>query len=80
MSEKVKPVASKPDRPRVAGKQTVLTPWMAMCDDFCEHEVLRVPNWLEVSRLIDGWFTYFRSQITGFTVVRWSALDLSGLV
>lgn len=70
ISENGKPVACKADRPRLVGKQAFLTPWMAMCSDFGEHDGLRVPNRLEVAWLIDGWFTYFRSQVTSFTVLR----------
>ena len=70
LSESGKPVACRADRPRLVGKQTILTPWMGMGSDFREHDGLRVPNRLAVSWLIDGWFEYYRSEITSFEVVR----------
>lgn len=70
LSENGKPVACRADRPRLVGKQNVLTPWMGIGSDFREHDGLRIPNRLEVSWLIDGWFSYYRSEITGFKVVR----------
>lgn len=70
LSENGKPVACRADRPRLVGKQTILTPWMGIGSDFREHDGFRVPNRLEVSWLIDGWFEYYRSEITSFEVAR----------
>jgi len=69
LSESGKPVACRADRPRLVGKDTIVTPWMGIGSDFREHDGLRVPNRLEVSWLIDGWFDYYRSEITSFEVV-----------
>lgn len=66
-----KPVACKGDRPRLVGKNTMLTPWMGIGSDFREREGLQVPDRLEVYWLYpNGWFPYYRSEITNFAVVR----------
>lgn len=64
-----KPVACRADRPRMAGKRSILTPWMGIGSDFHEREGMRVPDRLEVFWLVSsGWFSYYRSQIASFTV------------
>ena len=64
-----KPLACRADRPRMVGREFVITPWLAVADDFSEHEGLRVPRRLDVSWLIaDGWFSYYRSVVTEFSV------------
>jgi len=61
------PIACRADRPRMVGKQSVLTPWSASGAEFKEWEGLRVPSRLEVSwDLPEGQFTYYRSQVVSF--------------
>jgi hypothetical protein len=44
---------------------------MGIGSDFHEREGMRIPDRLEVFWLdSSGWFSYYRSQITSFTVVR----------
>ena len=71
IGEEGRPLACRADRPRIVGKQTVLTPWSGVASEFQEWEGLRVASRLEVSwRLPDGPSTYFRSEVTSFTVLR----------
>jgi hypothetical protein len=71
LTEDGRPMASRADRPRLLGRQFVLTPWLAVADEFGEHEGLRVPRRLDVSWLIaDGWFSYYRSVVTEFSLSR----------
>jgi len=66
-----RPLACRADRPRAVGKKTVLTPWSGSCPDFKEWEGMRVAAQLEVSwHLPDGPFTYYRSEVVSFSVVR----------
>jgi hypothetical protein len=69
ISENGKPLACRAYRPRLVGKHTILTPWMARCSNFREHEGMRVACGVEASWLVDGWFPYFRSEITWLDVV-----------
>ena len=65
------PICCRADRPRIVGKQAVLTPWSAAGLEFRERDGLRVATHLEaVWHLPEGGFTYFRSQVTSFTVER----------
>lgn len=65
------PVACRADRPRMAGKQNVLTPWSAIPSDFHEHEGMRIPTRLEVFwHLPEAAFAYFRSEMTSVNVLR----------
>lgn len=65
------PLACRAERPRLVGKQSVLTPWMGKYLEFQEWEGLRVAARLEVSwQLPENLFTYFRSQLTSFTCIR----------
>jgi hypothetical protein len=71
ISEEGRPLACRADRPRMVGKQTVLTPWSGSCAEFKEWEGLRAATQLDVSwRLPDGPFTYYRSEVVSFKVVR----------
>lgn len=64
------PLACRAQRPRLVGKQSVLTPWWGTYLEFREWEGLRVASRLEVSwQLPEGPFTYFRSQLTSFSAL-----------
>jgi hypothetical protein len=65
------PACCRADRPRMAGKQTILTPWSGSCLDFREHEGLRLAARLEATwQLPEGPFTYFRVEVTKFELLR----------
>jgi uncharacterized protein DUF6920 len=65
------PLTYRADRPRLVGKQAILTPWCATSSEFREVEGLRVPRRLEVSwNLPEAAFTYFQAEITSFVAVR----------
>lgn len=65
------PICCRADRPRMIGKQSVLTPRSAAGLDFSERDGLRVATRLEAAwHLPDGAFTYFRSEVTSFAVER----------
>lgn len=71
LAEDGRPLACRAERPRLVGKQSVLTPWMGKYLEFQEWEGLRVAARLEVSwQLPEDLFTYFRSQLTSFTCIR----------
>lgn len=66
-----RPVACRARRPRLVGKQSVLTPWCGNYLDFAEYEGMRVASRLEVSwQLPEGIFTYFRSRLTSLVCLR----------
>ena len=66
-----RPVTCRAERPRLVGKQSVLTPWRGSYLEFREWEGLRVASRLEVSwQLPEGPFTYFRSELTSFAILR----------
>lgn len=66
-----RPVTCRAERPRLIGKQSVLTPWCGSYLEFREWEGLRVASRLEVSwQLPEGPFTYFRSELTSVAVLR----------
>lgn len=68
LSDEGQQLACHADRPRMIGKQAVLTPWSATATGFRDWEGLRVATRLEVCwHLPDGPFTYYRSEITAFT-------------
>jgi hypothetical protein len=70
IDEEGRPLACRAERPRMVGKQPVLTPWSGSGAEFKEWEGLRVPTHLEVSwTLPDGPFTYYRSEVVSFQVV-----------
>lgn len=65
------PIVCRADRPRVVGKQAILTPWSGTCSEFREWEGLRVATRLEVHwNLPEGAFTYYRSKIKSFSAIR----------
>jgi hypothetical protein len=69
--EEGQPLTCRAVRPRIVGKQAIMTPWSGSCTEFREWEGLRVATRLEVLwHLPDGPFTYFRSEITSFTALR----------
>lgn len=70
LAEDGRPLACRAERPRLVGKQSVLTAWMGRYLEFQEMEGLRVAARLEVSwQLPEGLFTYFRSQLTSFACI-----------
>jgi hypothetical protein len=65
------PLVCRAERPRLAGNQTILTPWAGTATDFRSREGMRVATCLEVTwTLPEGPFRYYRSELTSFTVVR----------
>jgi hypothetical protein len=71
ISEEGQPLVCRADRPRLVGKQALLTPWSGVYSEFREWEGLRIPSRLEVRwHLPEGPFTYFRAEITSFTALR----------
>lgn len=71
LSEEGRPLVCRADRPRLVGKQAVLTPWLATGSEFREYEGLRVVTHLEVAwHLPEGPFSYFRAELTSFAAVR----------
>lgn len=71
ISQDGRPIACQAERPRLLGKESVLTPWRGTYLEFQEWEGLRVASRLEVSWLLsEGPFSYFRSQMMSFTVQR----------
>jgi len=71
IAENGQPLACRAQRPRMLGKETVLTPWSGQGSEFRESEGLRVATRLEVHwHLPGGAFTYYRSDITKFTAMR----------
>jgi hypothetical protein len=64
------PLVCYATRPRIVGKQTILTPWSGKGSEFREYAGLRAPTLLEVAwHLPDGPFTYFREEITSFSAI-----------
>jgi len=71
ISEDGCPLACRAVRPRMIGKQATLTPWSGTCAEFKEWEGLRAATRLEVSwNPPEGPFTYYRSEVVSFEVVR----------
>jgi hypothetical protein len=65
------PQACRTERPRMVGKQSVLTPWLAMGKEFRVWEGLCVPYRSEAAwQLPEGPFAYYRSEVTSFAVNR----------
>ncbi len=66
-----RPVTCRAERPRLAGRHSVLTPWWGSYLEFREWEGLRVASRLEVSwQLPEGPFTYFRSELISLAAFR----------
>jgi len=64
------PIGCRAQRPRLAGKQCVLTPWSTCGSEFRVFEGLRFPTRLEARWDFPDPFIYYRSQITSFHCVR----------
>jgi hypothetical protein len=70
IGEDGRPLRCRADRPRMVGKQSVLTPWFGTCNEFREREGFNSANHVEAGwHLHDGPFVYFRSEVTSFTVL-----------
>jgi hypothetical protein len=68
--EEGQPLTCRAERPRLVGKQAIITPWSGKCSEFREWEGLRVATRLEVKwHLPQGSFTYYRSEVTSFTAL-----------
>jgi len=64
-------LAARAERGRLVGKQTVPTPWSAVCHEFREWEGLRVAARVEARwHLADTAFAYIRSEMTSFETLR----------
>ena len=71
MSEEGQPLACQAERPRVVGKESILTPWSATCSEFREWEGFRAARRIEVSwGLPAGAFIYYRSEVVSMKVAR----------
>jgi hypothetical protein len=71
LSEEGRPLVCRANRPRLVGKQAILTPWSGTASEFREYEGLRVASRLEVAwHLPEGLFTYFHGELTSFAPVR----------
>lgn len=71
LSEDGQPLACHAVRPRLVGKDAVMTPWSGKGSQFREYEGLRVATHLEVSwQLPEGEFAYFREDLIEFMAVR----------
>lgn len=65
------PVASRAERPRVLGKQVVLTPWSGVATDFHEREGMRLATRMEALwHPPEGEFVYYRAEVTSSEIVR----------
>jgi len=70
LGEDGRPLRCRADRPRLLGKQSVLTPWFGTCSEFRVWEGFNVASRVEAGwQLPDGPFVYYRSEITSFTVL-----------
>lgn len=70
LSEEGCPIAVRAARPRIVGKQTVMTPWSGTASDFHEYEGMRVATRLEVAwEFPEGMFTYFRGEFKSLTAM-----------
>jgi len=71
LNEQGRPLVCRADRPRIVGKEAILTHWSATGADFREYEGLRIPSHLEAAwHLPEETFTYFRAEITSLKVIR----------
>jgi hypothetical protein len=69
ISETGRPVACRAERPRLVGKRSVPSPWAGTCTEFQEWEGMRVARLIEACwYLPEGKFTYFRGEITSFSL------------
>jgi hypothetical protein len=61
------PVITRAERPRMVGKNTVLTPWSATALDFREQDGFRLATRREAAwHIPQGAFTYFRSEVLSY--------------
>lgn len=68
------PLEMRTVRPMSVGKQSVDTPWSAMCRDFVEQEGIRIPRRLEAAwHPSTGAFTYVELEVVEVTFARFSA-------
>lgn len=71
LSQDGEPIECRAQRPRLAGKRSILTPWRTHGSEFRVFEGLRVPTHLEAQwDLPEGPFVYYRSEITSFRCLR----------
>jgi len=67
LSEYGCPLRSKAERPRLVGRQSVLTPWIASASEFRVCEGVCVPFRLEAAwELPEGIFAHYHSQIVSY--------------
>jgi len=70
ISEQGCPLVCRADRPRMVGKQAVVTPWSATCSDFYVRQGMRLPGNAEALwHLPQGSFSYYRSEIISYEAV-----------
>lgn len=70
ISDDGRPLICRADRPRMVGKQALMTPWSATGGEFQVWEGLRLPNRLEVTwHLPEGDFSYYRGEITSLITI-----------
>jgi len=63
------PLACRAERPRIAGKEIIPTPWSGTGSEVREQEGLRLATHVEAAwHLPDGAFTYYRSDVTSITL------------
>jgi hypothetical protein len=68
-AEEMQPLCCRADRPRLVGKESVVSPWFGTCRKFHEWEGFNIASCVEAGwQLRDGPFVYFKSEITSFTV------------
>jgi len=71
LDESGHPHLCRAERPRLVGRQSLPTPWMGSCLEHREREGMNVAHRIEVIwQLADGPFTYYRSEVTSFKVLR----------
>jgi hypothetical protein len=71
MNEQGQVLAGRAERGRLVGKQSVPTPWSAVCHEFREWDGLRVAARFEaVWHVADTAFTYIRSEVMAFEALR----------
>ena len=70
LGEDERPLRCHADRPRLVGKQSILTPWFGTCAEFRAWEGFKMASRVEAGwQLPTGPFVYYRSEITSFTVL-----------
>ncbi len=70
VGEDGRPLLCRADRPRMVGKQPVVTPWSATGTAFKECSGFRAATRIEVSwHLPEGQFTYYRSEVVSLEIL-----------